>query len=62
MLPRALGPWRGPDVRDVSKVRDVPWPNHSGRVGPCRDATVCRALRALGAAPAAAARPNHFGR
>ena len=54
MLTRALGPWKGPDVRDVARVRDVPWPNHGGRVGPCRDATVCRALRALGAAPAAA--------
>lgn len=51
---RALGPWRGPDVRDAGRVRDVPWPSHSGRVGPCRDATVCRALRALGATRAAA--------
>jgi carboxyl-terminal processing protease len=54
MMTRALGPWRGPDVRDAARVRDVPWPNHGGRVGPCQDATVCRALRALGAAPAAA--------
>jgi carboxyl-terminal processing protease len=54
MLTRALGPWRGPDVRDAGRVRDVPWPNHGGRIGPCRDATVCRALRALGASPAAA--------
>jgi carboxyl-terminal processing protease len=54
MLARALGPWRGPDVRDAGRVRDVPWQNHGGRVGPCRDTTVCRALRALGASPAAA--------
>ncbi len=54
LLTRALGPWRGPDVRDLSQVRDVPWPNTGGRIGPCRDATVCRALRALGASPAAA--------
>lgn len=54
MMSRALGPWRGPDVRDAAQVRDVPWPNHGGHLGPCRDATVCRALRALGAAPAAA--------
>ena len=54
MMTRALGPWRGPDVRDTAQVRDVPWPNHGGHLGPCRDATVCRALRALGAAPAAA--------
>jgi carboxyl-terminal processing protease len=52
-LTRALGPWRGPDVRDPAQVRDVPWPNHGGRVGPCQDATICRALRALGASPAA---------
>jgi carboxyl-terminal processing protease len=51
---RALGPWRGPDVRDPSRVRDVPWRAHGGRVGPCRDEAACRALRALGAAPAAA--------
>jgi carboxyl-terminal processing protease len=53
-LPRAMGPWRGPDVRDMSRVREVPWANHGGRVGPCEDPTVCRALRAVGAAPAAA--------
>jgi carboxyl-terminal processing protease len=53
-LARALGPWRGPDVRDPGRVRDVPWPSHGGRVGPCRDATVCRALRSLGATRAAA--------
>lgn len=54
LLTRALGPWRGPDVRDHTRVRDIPWPNHGGRVGPCQDATLCRALRALGASPAAA--------
>ena len=53
-MTRALGPWRGPDVRDPGRVRDVPWPNHGGRVGPCKDATVCRALRSLGAMRAAA--------
>ncbi|WP_437690407.1 S41 family peptidase [Sorangium sp. So ce176] len=51
---RALGPWRGPDVRDLHRVRDVPWPAHAGRVGPCREETVCRALRSLGAVRAAA--------
>ncbi|WP_437761484.1 S41 family peptidase [Sorangium sp. So ce764] len=51
---RALGPWRGPDVRDLHRVRDVPWPAHAGRIGPCRDETVCRALRSLGAVRAAA--------
>jgi carboxyl-terminal processing protease len=50
----ALGPWRGPDVRDPGMVREVAWPSHGGRVGPCRDDASCRALRALGAAPAAA--------
>jgi hypothetical protein len=51
---RALGPWRGPDVRDTSLVHEVPWPSNGGHVGPCRDETVCRALRALGTSPAAA--------
>lgn len=55
-LARALGPWRGPDVRDPIRIREVPWPNHNGRVGPCKDATVCRALRSLGSTPRAAAR------
>jgi carboxyl-terminal processing protease len=53
-LTRALDPWRGPDVRDLSRVKEIPWSTHSGRVGPCRDPLLCRALRALGAAPAAA--------
>ncbi|MBK8259697.1 MAG: hypothetical protein IPK82_44445 [Polyangiaceae bacterium] len=51
---RALAPWRGPDVRDLTRVKEVPWKTHGGRVGPCRDESVCRALRALGTAPAAA--------
>lgn len=51
---RALGPWRGPDVRDMHRVREVPWPAHGGRVGPCHDETVCRALRSIGAMRAAA--------
>lgn len=54
LVTRALGPWRGPDVREMSRVREVPWTAHGGRVGPCKDETICRALRALGAAPAAA--------
>jgi len=53
---RALGPWRGPDVRDLARVQEVPWRSHGGRVGPCRDETACRALRVVGAARAAAAR------
>ncbi|HVK65991.1 MAG TPA: S41 family peptidase [Polyangium sp.] len=53
-LARALEPWRGPDVRDPGLVREVPWALHGGRVGPCRDETVCRALRALGTSVAAA--------
>jgi len=50
----ALDPWRGPDVRDPGSAREVPWPTHAGRVGPCEDEVICRALRAIGAAPAAA--------
>lgn len=50
---RALAPWRGPDVRDPSRVKEVPWRPHGGRVGPCRDETACRALRVLGSARAA---------
>jgi carboxyl-terminal processing protease len=53
-LSRALEPWRGPDVRDPALVREVPWPAHGGRVGPCKEETVCRALRVVGASVAAA--------
>lgn len=52
-LPRALGPWRGPDVRDPSLVHPVPWTNHNGRVGPCQDEAVCRSLRVIGTSAAA---------
>ncbi len=52
-LPRALGPWRGPDVRDAALVHPVPWTGHGGRVGPCQDEVVCRSLRVIGASAAA---------
>jgi carboxyl-terminal processing protease len=48
-LAHALPTWRGPDVRDRERLREVPWPAHRGRVGPCRDDSVCRMLHALGA-------------
>ncbi|MDB4943072.1 MAG: protease [Labilithrix sp.] len=49
-LPHAAPPWRGPDLRDAVAARaaETPWPATTGAVGPCRDADVCRALRALG--------------
>ncbi|MCC6644978.1 MAG: S41 family peptidase [Polyangiaceae bacterium] len=48
--------WHGPDVRDMTQVREVPWPGHGGAVGPCDDAAVCKAVRALGAPRAPVAR------
>jgi carboxyl-terminal processing protease len=42
--------WRGPDVRVGSTTGGPVWPSHYGRVGVCRDKTVCAALRRLGAA------------
>ncbi len=48
--------WHGPDVRDMTQVREVPWPGHGGVVGPCDDATVCKAVRALGVPRATIAR------
>ncbi|AKT37758.1 uncharacterized protein CMC5_019000 [Chondromyces crocatus] len=53
-IAHALDPWQGPDVRDAARVREVPWPTHGGRVGPCSDDVVCRALRAIGTVRAAA--------
>ncbi len=53
-MPEAPPTWRGPDVRDRSMVSRfqaaglMSWPSHAGRVGPCKDADVCRALHALG--------------
>lgn len=44
-----LPPWRGPDVRDRTKLGGPAWPPSHGRVGPCRHARVCQALRRLGA-------------
>jgi carboxyl-terminal processing protease len=55
-LSHALPSWRGPDVRDPTRIADVPWPLHHGHVGPCRDDAVCRTLRALGASHATVAR------
>ena len=50
-LPHAAPPWRGPDLRDAESIKsaDTPWPALVGTVGPCHEADVCRALRALGA-------------
>jgi carboxyl-terminal processing protease len=53
---RAPGPWRAPDMRDRAAIRDVPWPAHGGRLGPCAEETVCRAMRALGAMRSASAK------
>lgn len=46
-LHNALAPWAGPDVRS-GEHRRAAWPSHGGRVGPCTDAELCRALTALG--------------
>jgi carboxyl-terminal processing protease len=55
-LAHAMPVWRGPDVRDHDRVREVPWPAHRGRVGPCRDDSICRTLHALGAPRGVASR------
>jgi carboxyl-terminal processing protease len=54
-LPHSPPTWRGPDVRDRSILAhaedgtwSTSWPSHTGNVGPCKDAEVCRALRLLG--------------
>lgn len=58
-LSHAMPTWRGPDVRDRQRIHDTPWPLHHGQVGPCRDETVCRTLRALGGPHAPVARGKH---
>lgn len=52
-IERAFGAFRSLDARDAAQIGAVPWSAHFGRVGPCRDETVCRALRAVGTARAA---------
>lgn len=53
-LKHAPNTWRGPDVRDKSLVRPVPWPENGGHIGVADDESIYRALRALGAARQAA--------
>jgi carboxyl-terminal processing protease len=52
-LSHSPSPWRGPDVRSGTYPRPE-WPSHGGRVGPCADPELCRALSSLGARRAAA--------
>jgi carboxyl-terminal processing protease len=49
-LAHAAPTWRGPDVRQkLADLGPFAWPSHAGAVGPCKDADLCRALRAIGA-------------
>jgi carboxyl-terminal processing protease len=51
MLAHAPPTWRGPDVRERRVARaEETWPLHGGAFGPCKDADVCKTLRALGSA------------
>jgi carboxyl-terminal processing protease len=54
--------WRGPDVREhrVASASES-WPAHGGLLGPCKDADVCKALRAIGAGPAKNVRATRGG-
>ena len=38
----------GPDVRIQAAMGGVPWPSAHGKIGPCDDPVVCRALARLG--------------
>ena len=38
----------GPDIRNRAAIGTIPWPSARGRVGPCEDPVVCRALARLG--------------
>ena len=64
-LAHAPPTWRGPDVRDRHAIEDAeiaePWPPHGGVTGPCKDADVCKALRAIGAAPSKNVRATRGG-
>ncbi|MGO8992704.1 MAG: S41 family peptidase [Polyangiaceae bacterium] len=61
-LAHAPPSWRGPDVRERRAATDAEtWPPHGGVIGPCKDGDVCRALRALGAAPSKNVRATRGG-
>ncbi len=48
--------WQGPDIRDrklMAELGTMRWPGHLGRVGPCVEPSVCRALKMLGTATSA---------
>jgi len=52
-LDHSPGAWVGPDIRDrawVTKASQFAWPAASGHVGPCKDATLCKAVSLLGEA------------
>jgi carboxyl-terminal processing protease len=56
-LAHAAPSWRGPDVRDRRVASETEtWPSHAGALGPCKDADLCKALRAIGAAPSKSVR------
>jgi carboxyl-terminal processing protease len=61
-LAHAPPAWRGPDVRErrVASASET-WPLHGGAIGPCKDADVCKALRAIGATPGKNVRATRGG-
>lgn len=51
-LSESLPSYRGPDVRDKTlSFAGARWPLHHGRLGPCSERAVCRALTRLGSTP-----------
>ena len=51
----------GPDIRNRAVMGAVPWPSARGRVGPCEDPVVCRALARLGAGTGVPVRRGRAG-
>ena len=50
-LARSPATWTGPDVRDaewLQRSADFAWPSAGARLGPCKEAAVCKALSLLG--------------
>ncbi len=61
-LAHAPPSWRGPDVRERRSASETEtWPFHAGLIGPCKDADLCKALRAIGAAPSKNVRATRGG-
>jgi carboxyl-terminal processing protease len=51
----------GPDIRNRAAMGAIPWPSAHGKLGPCEDPVICRALARLGAGTGVPVRRGRAG-